>query len=348
MEDYTKLKQHRVPLKDAVPLDMPFTLFVDPTNFCNFHCSFCPRNYDEFTRYAGAHTHMSKALFEKICDDLARFSRRLKVLRLFYLGEPLLCPDFLDILKLACQRNLAERLEVSTNASMLTCDVSTKILNIVGSYDGNFYLRISVYSVFQNKNKNITKNNIDIAKIKENVKAFFDLRNKKADLRNKVRIYAKMLKSYSDEDEKFISDYRDIVDEVELEEPMEWSGETVNGGLLKGVYSDEVVASLRNKVMPKVCAYPFHTLAINSDGKVVCCCVDWSRKTCVGDVKEESLYDIWHGERLKTLRLKHLMGLRNELDSCRNCMKLPRGDVYELDNLDNLSLDEFLRRGDLL
>ena len=73
-----------------------------------------------------------------------------------------------------------------------------------------------------------------------------------------------------------------------------------------------------------------------------------SRKTCVGDVKEESLYDIWHGERLKTLRLKHLMGLRNELDSCRNCMNLPRGDVYELDNLDNLSLDEFLRRGDLL
>lgn len=345
MEDYTKLKQHRVSLQEAVPLDTPFTLFVDPTNYCNFHCSFCPRNYDEFKRYAGSCTHMSKDLFRKICDDLAMFPRRLKVLRLFYLGEPLLCPDFFDILELACRRNIAERLEVSTNASMLTCDASGRILDIVGAYDGDFYLRVSVYSVIQSKNKNITKSNMDIRKIKENVKSFFALRNKEIELRNKVRIYAKMLKSYSDEDEKFVQEYSDIVDEVELEEPMEWSGESVDGGLLKDVYSDEVVASLRSQSMPKVCAYPFHTLAINSDGKVVCCCVDWSRKTCVGDVKTESLYDIWHGDHLKELRCKHLLGKRNEIASCKNCMKLPRGDVYELDNLDNLSMDEFLRRG---
>lgn len=344
MEDYMKLKQHRISLRDTVPLDTPFTLFVDPTNFCNFHCTFCPRNYDEFKRYAGSYMHMSKELFEKICNDLICFPGKLKVLRLFYLGEPLLCPDFFDILEMACQRNIAERLEISTNASMLTREVSKRMLDITEKYSGNFYLRVSVYSVFQLKNQSITKNDIDVRAIWKNVKTFFDLRNNKADLCNSIRIYVKMLKSYSDEDEAFLNMYRGIADEVELEEPMEWSGEAVEGGILKGVYSDEIVSSLRNKAMPKVCAYPFHTLAINSDGTVVCCCVDWSRQTCVGDVKKESLYDIWHGERLKKLRCKHLSGSRDAILSCRNCMKLPSGGVYNLDNLDDLSLEEFLHR----
>lgn len=31
----------RVPLKEVIPLEMPFSVYIYPTNYCNFHCSYC-------------------------------------------------------------------------------------------------------------------------------------------------------------------------------------------------------------------------------------------------------------------------------------------------------------------
>ncbi len=177
MKDYTDLKNHRIPLKDAIPLKMPFTLFVDPSNYCNFKCSFCPRNNDDFQDYAGTFKHMTLSLFEKIVGDLKEFPSKLKVLRLFYLGEPLLCPDFLPILQLAVKEKISERIEISTNASLLTEDVSKQILNISKEYDGNLYIRVSIYSVIPEKNKQITKSKIPIENIYRNVAKFKEYRD---------------------------------------------------------------------------------------------------------------------------------------------------------------------------
>ena len=150
-----------------------------------------------------------------------------------------------------------------------------------------------------------------------------------------------MLDSYSDENEKFLNMYRAAVDEVEIEEPMNWSGYE-GRDLLASTYSSSEIQSLQNKKMPKVCAYPFHTLAIQSDGDVVCCCVDWTRHTLVGNVNNQSLFEIWHGEKLKNLQLLHLSGQRYENEACKNCLKLPCGGSYDADNLDNVSPEFFL------
>ena len=177
LEKYTELKNQRISLKDAIPLKMPFTLFVDPSNYCNFKCSFCPRNYDDFSKYAGSFKHMKLSLFEKIVGDLKEFDGRLKVLRLFYLGEPLLCPDFLPILRLVVRENVADRIEISTNASLLTESISKEIIDIAREYAGNLYLRVSVYSVLPDKNKAITKSNIPVDKIYTNVATFKRVRD---------------------------------------------------------------------------------------------------------------------------------------------------------------------------
>ena len=275
------------------------------SNYCNFKCSFCPRNYDDFSNYAGSFKHMPISLFKKIVDDLKAFPDKLKVLRLFFLGEPLLCPDFLSILKLAVTENIAERIEISTNASMLTENLSKEIINTVEKYKGNFYLRVSIYSVLQEKNEAITKSKISVDKIYKNVAFFKQYRDLIS--AGGIRVYAKMLDSYSDENEQFLNMYRSAVDEVEIEEPMNWSGYE-GRDLLASTYSPSEIQALHNKKMPKVCAYPFHTLAIQSDGNAVCCCVDWTRHTLVGNVNNESLFEIWHGDKLRNLQLLHLSG----------------------------------------
>ena len=327
---YIELKNQRRKLSDIIPLKMPFTLFVDPTNWCNFKCSFCPRNFDDFSTYAGSFQHMNLDLFGKVMKDLKVFDSKLKVLRLFYLGEPLLCPDFLKMLQMAIQYDIAQRIEISTNASLLTPAMSQTILDIAKGYSGIIYLRFSIYSVLAGKNKKITKSLISVDDIRNNIRVLQDLRDKQK-ITN-VITYAKMLNTFDNENQQFIDLYKGIVDEVEIEQPMNWSGDG-NRNLLQD-YNAEEIASIRTLDMPKVCAYPFHTLAIQSNGDVVCCSVDWSRKTYVGNVEQESLIEIWQGERLKKLRLLHLEGKRFLNDACKNCEKLPCGEAYKLDDLD--------------
>lgn len=100
MIKYADLTHNKTKLADKIPLSTPFGIFIDPTNVCNFHCSFCARNQDDFALYAGKYQHMSLELFKKLMNDLSEFPEKLKVIRLYYLGEPLICPDFLSMLEL--------------------------------------------------------------------------------------------------------------------------------------------------------------------------------------------------------------------------------------------------------
>jgi radical SAM protein with 4Fe4S-binding SPASM domain len=67
------------------------------------------------------------------------------------------------------------------------------------------------------------------------------------------------------------------------------------------------------------CSEPFMKLAVNFNGEVSVCCVDWAHDTVVGDVRREALADIWNGSPLRELRLKHLTGRRNEVRPCASC-----------------------------
>lgn len=69
----------------------------------------------------------------------------------------------------------------------------------------------------------------------------------------------------------------------------------------------------------KACSEPFMKLVVNFNGQVSVCCVDWAHETVIGDVRSETLYGIWNGDRLRRFRLKHLAGERNSLTACASC-----------------------------
>ena len=72
-------------------------------------------------------------------------------------------------------------------------------------------------------------------------------------------------------------------------------------------------------------------MAINSDGTVSACCVDWKRKLIVGNAKDNSLVDIWNGQRYNNLRIKHLKGRRNKIAYCKNCGQLTHASQDNID-----------------
>jgi len=46
---YAQLKTGpRISLADQVPLRGPLSIFVEPTNICNFKCVFCPESFSNY------------------------------------------------------------------------------------------------------------------------------------------------------------------------------------------------------------------------------------------------------------------------------------------------------------
>ena len=72
------------------------------------------------------------------------------------------------------------------------------------------------------------------------------------------------------------------------------------------------------------CVLPFQQLIIRPDGKVSLCCNDPLGRSTLGDVKEQTLVDIWYGETFENVR-KAIFSGRENYDHCKNC------DVFVLD-----------------
>ena len=88
-----------------------------------------------------------------------------------------------------------------------------------------------------------------------------------------------------------------------------------------GGYSPD--ASLRKNFVKKTKRYPCYHLwaspAIHWNGDVSVCCNDWGRKALLGNIKKQTLHEIWNCEKLKQYRQYHLQGLYGKVPLCGRC-----------------------------
>jgi cyclic pyranopterin phosphate synthase len=99
----------------AVPLPLPFTIFVEPTNVCNFGCEFCPESLPDYQQRAGYYHRLPMSFYEGIVADLRSWGK-IKSLKFYMEGQPLLNPDLPWMIWMAKDSQIAERLELTTNA----------------------------------------------------------------------------------------------------------------------------------------------------------------------------------------------------------------------------------------
>lgn len=315
VEKYSRLKVKRISLRDAIPLAKPFTLLFDPASVCNFKCVCCFHNEPDICSY------LSKGLmkfedFRKIADDLAAWEGdRLKVIRIIGFGEPLLNPDTPRMVKYLKRLDVAERIEITTNASLLRPALSRQLID-----SGLDYIRCSIYSVNQKRHEALTQNGISIERIKNNIAALKELRGSAR--ASKPFIYVKMLESQDEsENTLFLKEYSAVADEAALEKPHQWLSNTDTSGTK----------------MRSICPQPFKMLSIHFDGSVILCDPDWKGNTCVGNALSEKLSSIWGGAKMREFWKMQLENRRHENESCRNCSFLV--DEYAIDDLDGVSPD---------
>lgn len=311
---------NRTKLEEVIPLDTPFVVFVDPSDACNFKCKFCPTSDRDLMKSVGRPwTRISFELFKKIADDMTEFPKKVKVLRLYKDGEPLLNRDLEKMIAYAKQVGASERVDTTTNASLLT---ESRAKGLVEA--GLDRINISIYGVSSDHYKNFSDAKVEFSTILQNVKGFYDVRG---NCEMVVKVNGDTLSPK--EKEIFLEEFGDSTDKIFIEHTMAcWPNFELRDGVQVndkvGIYGQELTDV-------DACPYPFYSFSINSDGLVSVCFLDWGRKLIVGDVKKEKVQEIWNGEGMRSYRKMFLQGDRKKHPTCGGCGQMTHGQPDNID-----------------
>ncbi len=99
---------------------LPTVYVIEPTSKCNLKCVMCPNKQIQNDNLG----NMPLPLFEKIVQDISPYA---EFVMLYWLGEPLLHPNIIEMLSIA-RKNIKGRIVVSTNLTQATDEVLISLL----------------------------------------------------------------------------------------------------------------------------------------------------------------------------------------------------------------------------
>lgn len=243
----------------------PFIVDVELTNNCNLMCNMCARKL--MTRERG---FMEKDVWARVLDECIRTGTPIRLIRW---GEPFLHRKITEWARKAKEAGLL--VHITNNGLIIT---ETQMHDIV-----NMGLDSIIFSMQGATKKGYEKmrNNNQYDKLYANILKLIEIRgDNKAPY---IHVSSTMTDETEEEIEIFKNYWSNIVDSVDV-------GKT-SFARLNGTDGDYTVC---NEVWQK--------LSIDWDGKVTACCGDYDNLLTVGDIKEESLVDIFNGEKLKSIR----------------------------------------------
>lgn len=302
---------NRTPLEQVIPLATPLVLFVDPANVCNFRCRFCPTGdralIEKSGRWQGL---LDFDTYRKIIDDLSEFDQKIKVLRLYKEGEPLLNSHFAEMVAYAKQSGRVETIDTTTNGFLLTSERVTPILEA-----GIDRINISIDGMSSEQFKQFTGTTVDFDRYVKNIEFLYD---QKGDCEICVKTVSDIL-SPADQ-ERFFAVFGDIADRIFIENVAPCWPEFE----LEQHLAVEISAGIYGQPIGEVqvCPYMFYSMAVNSDGTVSLCFLDWARNLLIGDVRRQSLKEIWQSHEMFSHQLLHLQGRRKDNSTCAQCGQL--------------------------
>lgn len=321
VEGQRYIKEGRTKLETVIPLQTPFILYCDPASICNLQCEFCPcgrAHADLWTedkkKSIGV---MDFELFKKIVDDCAQFPDKIKVLRLYKEGEPLINPNFVKMVEYAKKSNYFHSIDTTSNGTLLNPKLNREIVSA-----GLDRINISVEAMDSEGYKKISNANIDFERFLDNLR---DLYENKGNMHIFCKTMAENYKTpFEETKERFYKTFGDICDEITVER-MAPCWPDFNTELM-----DKEVGVYGNKIQEcVVCPRLFYILTINSDGECSRCIVDWNRKMTFGNVKDFSLKELW--KKMDKFRIAHLKGDRRKMTGCSTCLEI---ETACIDNID--------------
>lgn len=314
--------ERRENLIDVFPVPAPFTMFIEPTNACNFRCEYCPTGDTELLQKVGRKNKlMTWELFTKVVDEMREFPNQLKMVNMYKDGESLIHPRFTDMVRYLRDAKVTDKIWVKTNGSLLNPEYNQRLVTC-----GLDMIGISVQHVNAQGFMDIAKVKIDYEEYRANI---LDLYQRRGSVGVSVKIADVGLSDANKQ--KFFDDFSDRCDFITIEGLHGWSTSEVKDWKLGTNASFDGTPRAKKIACPLV----LYMLTVNANGDISICNDDWAHYHQIGNAKTENIVEIWNGENLRKFRLMHLEGRRHENAACKNC------DYMEAlpDNIDdNLSI----------
>jgi len=314
----------RTPLHEVVPLKAPYLVQIFPCYTCNFKCSYCiyslPRKEHG---YISDKVLMDFSLYKNAIDDMAQAGWHLKMLRFAAIGEPLLHPQISEMVAYAVEKQVADTVDIVTNASMLTDKLSDKLIAA-----GLSTLRVSLEGLSSEDYRENCGVGIDFEQIKAGIAYYY---NRCGNSRVYIKIIDYMFKKNTEREKLFYDTFTPISHAISVEhltpsiEGIDY--DKISDGMSFSLTQDG------NKVKNiNVCPQPFYMIQINPDGNLVPCC-SMRYPGVFGNVIEAGVSNAWNGEALHRFRAAMLKGVRNASKVCAKCSLYKYG-IYDEDILD--------------
>jgi radical SAM protein with 4Fe4S-binding SPASM domain len=315
---------------------LPKALQLEITSACNLRCAMCLVRYrPPVNKVTGA---MPLDLFRRILDQVPV----LRQLTLQGLGEPLLCPDLLPMIRLATERRI--RVGFNSNATLLSRRVAEDLVAA-----GLDWLHVSLDGAHPSTYESIREGG-DFTRVLRNLAGLLDAKRVAGSSTPWVRVVFVAMRRNLDELPDLVRLMSDLgVDEVRVQNLSHSFSDTDPGGAYQEirdyvadqalwtgadqtkaatVYADVRRAAARANVRVRLpaneparehgCSWPWDSAYITSTGLVQpCCMVMGDDRVRLGDLNQATFPEIWAGPAYRDFRRR--MRSDDPPDVCRGC-----------------------------
>lgn len=277
--------------------DFPEVVLIDNCNACNLQCSMC--DHKNMKRYRKVQ-FMEMGLYKKIIDEIGIENPEVRVWEIFF-GEPFMCRDMAKRVQYAKDRGLHD-VVLNSNGVMMTEERAKAVIQagLDAMYVGIDAATKSTYNQIRVGGK--------FSKAVKNVLKYRDLLQIYGNGQQKLFVQFVVSRINEHEVEDFKAFWNENGVNVKIRPKVSWAG-----------LVDATNLQDNEQIVRKPCYWLMRTINICADGLVAFCSVDVHCRVCCGDVKTQSIKEIWQGE-LKNYRRMHKEGRFAELpEMCREC-----------------------------
>ncbi len=278
-----------------INLGYPPYLLIEPVSKCNLRCPFCFQIDKSFTKkpFMGS---MDFDLFKNIVDEADNIG--VGAITIGSRGEPTLFKKFKEMVEyISAKENIFE-LKINTNGSLLT----EEICHTIFKNNINQIIISSDHYIKEKYEKLRVGANFD--KIVKNIDMLYEIRKKfYPNTLTEIRISGIDNERNLDRD-KFYEFWIKRSDHVTAGFPLErWD-----------TYNNEIHSEIND-----TCEYLWDRMYVWFDGKVNPCDEDYKSYLSYGNVKDQSIKEIWNNIIIQKTRSNHLNGNRKTINPCNKC-----------------------------
>jgi len=272
--------------------NLPDHVDIEISTVCNMTCPMCYTQTEKFKRQVKK-DFMPFGLFKKIADECSKYG--VFSVRLSLRGEPAIHPDFIKMIEYIRNNTRIREISFLTNMLALNTEMMENIVRLKVDW-----VTLSIDGLGQTY-ENIRKP-AKFDDVVSKVRKFNEIKSRMNSRKPALKVQS-IWPAIEKDFNEYIRTFKPYVDLVSSN-PL-----SDNFNKIEYRYLDSFS-----------CPVLYQRMVVTPGGEAILCCNDDYSQVIIGNAGEQSLFDIWHGDKMLQVRQLHkqVSGYK-ALPCCREC-----------------------------